>query len=417
MQVKRFSVTILMILTATLSMAAATYAQETVLWSFNSNDGNEPLAGVTFDGSGNLYGATFYGGADGAGNVYELSPKAGGGWTGKNLYSFTGTGTDGSWPKTSLVRDSSGNLYGTTFVGGGTGCGSLGCGTVFELTRKANSAWTEKTLHIFSNNGADGFFPRSGLIIDASGNLYGTTPNGGAGNYGTVFELTRTSGGKWTEKVLHMFDYEDGAAPFDKLIIDASGNLYGTTSYGGVPSSVTCTGGCGTVFELIHTAGGKWTEKVLHRFQSVDGANPSGGLIFDGAGNLHGMTGQGGPYNDGTVFELTSTSRGWKEKILHNFSPNDGDGLYPSAALVRDAAGNLYGTTLAGGTYGQGTVFELTPTAGGGWKEKILHAFNPSNGDGTVPVCDLATDAAGNLYGTTLGGGVYGDGTVFKIKP
>src|ERR1019366_934096 len=211
-------------------------------------------------------------------------------------------------------------------------------------------------------------------------------------------------------KVLYSFIHNgtDGGFPQAGLIFDAAGNLYGTTSEGGTSSS--CSGGCGTVFELTPTAGGGWTEKVLHNFNSngTDGANPYAGLIFDAAGNLYGTTTVGGTYYYGTVFELTPTAGGgWTEKVLHSFNYNGTDGNNPQASLTIDAAGNLYGTTSGGGTYGnyKGTVFELTPAAGGDWTETVLHNF--VGPDGAAPLAGLIFDAAGNLYGTTSGGGTY----------
>jgi uncharacterized repeat protein (TIGR03803 family) len=200
-------------------------------------------------------------------------------------------------------------------------------------------------------------------------------------------------------------------------MLDAAGNLYGTTAGGG---SARGLNGYGTVFELTPTAGGGWTETVSHIFESTntDGAHPLGGLISDAAGNLYGTTygnAWDSGYGQGTVFELTRTNGGWREKQLHTFNGTDGAG--PRASLILDAAGNLYGTTSGGGTYGAGTVFELTPIAGGGWAERVLHNFNNDGTDGAYPYGGLIFDAAGNLYGTTLYGGTYGNGTVFEIAP
>jgi len=223
---------------------------------------------------------------------------------------------------------------------------------VFELTPAAGGGWTERVLYSF---GADGIWPTAGLVFDAAGNLYGTTSFGGTVGWGTVFELTPAGGGGWTEQVLHNFlGYSDGETPYAGLIIDAVGNLYGTTSSGG-------TYGVGMVFELMPTAGGHWTEQVLHTFNFTDGGAPYAGLIFDVAGNLYGTAGGGGTYGDGTVFELTPTAGGgWTEKVVHSFG-NGTDGIFPRADLIVDAVGNLYGTTNYGGTNNYGTVFEVTP--------------------------------------------------------
>jgi len=306
---------------------------------------------------------------------------------------------DGYQPEAGLIFDAAGNLYGTVTRGGTPGGG----GTAFELTPKAGGVWTERVLHHFGE-GYDGFFPSAGLIFDAAGNLYGTTQYGGNHSGGTVFELTPKAGGGWAEKVLYAFNDNgtDGYNPQAGLALDTSGNLYGTTFYGGAHS-------VGTVFELMPKTGGDWTEKILHSFNNngKDGSNPTAGLIFDGSFvNLYGTTSQGGNNIDGTVFELTpKAGGGWTEKILHSFPRKTGnDGVIPYAGLIFDGAGNLYGTTWEGGRFNGGTVFELTPIAGGRWTEKILHNFG--NGmDGAELDAGLVFDLAGNLYGTTVSGG------------
>jgi uncharacterized repeat protein (TIGR03803 family) len=320
------------------------------------------------------------------------------------LYSFSG-GTDGGSPAGGLIFDGAGNLYGTT-NGGGTYSG----GTVFELSPAAGGGWTETVIHSFGN-GTDGNGPEAGLIFDAAGNLYSTTNGGGTYNGGTVFELTPQAGGGWTETVIHSFGSgTDGAGPWAGLIFDAAGNLYSTTKGGGTYNG-------GTVFELTPQAGGGWTEQVLHSFQGgADGAQPYAGLIFDAAGNLYGTTYFGGAYGYyGTVFDLTPAAGGtWTEKVLYNFSGFP-DGINPVGGLIFDGTGNLYGTTYLGGTYGKGTLFELTPAGGGTWTEQVLHNFGNGN-DGATPSSGLITDTAGNLYGTTPDGGSYFRGTVFRFN-
>jgi uncharacterized repeat protein (TIGR03803 family) len=415
---KRFSIglrTILLILVATLFATSAWAAtRERVLYAFNNTDGYQPLGSLIFDASGNLYGTTYEGGANGAGTVFELEPKAGGGWTESVLYSFCtlSSCTDGANPYfVPLIFDVTGNLYGTTLSGG-----TYGDGTVFELTPAAGGGWTETVLHSFANNSTDGYQPASGLIFDTSGNLYGTTGHGGdVCDCGTVFELTPAAGGSWTETVLHSFGHgTDGINLYAGLIFDTSGNLYGPTQNGGAYRS-------GTVFELTPAAGGSWTETVLYSFGGTNGANPYGPLTFDAAGNLYGTTEYGGAYSSGTVFRLKpKVSGGWTEKVLHNFQNNGTDGYLPDAGLIFDASGNLYGTTPLGGDTCSncGTVFELEPKAGGGWTEKVLHNFSDNGKDGINPQNGLIFDAAGNLYGTTNFGGLHGNyGTVFEITP
>jgi len=385
--------------------------QEKVLHSFgNGTDASTPQGNLVSDAAGNFYSTTYTGGAYGQGTVYELSPKAGGGWTERTLHSF-GHGADGSSPRSGVIFDKAGNLYGTTITGG-----FYGQGAVFELLPKADGGWTEKLLHSF--NGTDGEYGWDKLIFDTAGNLYSTTTLGGAYGQGNIYELTPKAGGGWTAKVLHNFgNGADGAQPQGGLILDAAGNFYGATTYGG-------TQGYGTVFELSPKAGGGWTEKVLHSFASgTDGANPFSGVIFDAVGNLYGTTFWGGATSGyGTVYELTPNSvGGWTENTLYSFPNNYGaDGSNPWPTVTFDAAGNLYGTAQFGGgsSPGGGTAFELSPAAGGGWNFTVLHTFESNGIDGLNPsFTNIFLDASGNLYGTTGGGGTYGVGTVYEITP
>lgn len=323
----------------------------------------------------------------------------------KVLHNF-GNGTDGGNPLAGLISDAAGNFYGTTENGG-----VYGFGTVFELSPKPGGGWTEKVRYDFNANSQAGGTPVGGLIFDATGkSLYGTTSSGGAYCCGTVFELTPGRAGRWMEKVLHSFNSQDGANPNASLIFDGSGSLYGTTVFGGIVTGYCRPNGCGTVFELMPEKGGGWREKLLHKFTSSDGAGPSADLIFDTAGNLYGTSG-GGPHGGGTVFKLTPLADGgWREKVLHGFSNNGRDGIFPFAGVISDAAGNLYGTTVYGGSGtcspGCGTVFELVPRAGGGWTEKVLYSFKNDGKDGIGPLAGLVFDARkANLYGTTRYGG------------
>lgn len=281
------------------------------------------------------------------------------------------------------------------------------------------TAQTETVLFAFgSADNIDGNYPSFNVTFDASGNLYSAAPGGGFDGFadGTVFELTPSSGGSWTPKVLADFGVSSGH-PNGGVIFDTAGNLYGVTVGGGAYEG-------GVVYELMPQAGGGWTQKWLHQFgQGTDGSAAVGNLVFDPAGNLYGVTRGGGTYGQGTVFELLPQAGGlWTEKILHSFSETGADGGDPEAGVILDSAGNLYGTTLSGGanqghTEGSyaGTVFELTP-AEGEWIEKILYSFPQSKYDATGPFAGVILDTAGNLYGTTEGGGQYiGNGTVFEI--
>ena len=372
----------------------------TVLYSFkNSPDGSGPYSSLIRDRAGNVYGTTAYGGLVGYGTVFKLDA------TGAEtvLHSFTFGGADGSKPFGGLIRDAAGNFYGTTSDGGGIGCAPYGCGTVFKLDTTRH----ETVLYSFTG-GADGRNPYAGLVRDPAGNLYGTTFYGGGSNNcgqgcGTVFKLDAMG----VQTVLHSFTGPpDGNWPLGSLILDAAGNLYGTTSWGG--SSSNCTAGCGTVFKLDATG----AETVLYSFTGgADGARPASELIRDAAGNFYGTTQYGGAGRCrdgcGTVFKLDTTGT---ETVLYRFRRNP-DGGSPVAGLIRDAAGNLYGTTLYGGIKRNGTVFKLDATGA----ETVLHSF--TRADGQQPTAGLVMDSAGNLYGTTDYGGAFDAGTVFKISP
>ncbi len=360
---------------------------ETVLYCFGSQsgDGLGPVAGLVFDTAGNLYGTTIGGGVHSHGTVFELTAAN----AEQVLDSFgVEADADGSEPDAGLVFDTDGNLYGTTIFGG-----ISGGGTVFEIT----SAGTEDVLYSFQ---AHGFWPEAVLVMDKKRNLYSSTFAGGASGHGTVFRIDP----KNKEAVLYSFcsqlDCTDGTNPTAGLVFDKKGYLYGTTSSGGAYSG-------GTVFK---TKG--HTEIVLYSFgsRSGDGSYPAAVLVLDKDGNIYGTTKEGGAYGGGTVFEITSAGA---EKILYSFGSQSGDGLEPVAGLVFDTAGNLYGTTFEGGVYGYGTVFELT-FAG---TEKVLHSFTGPPGDGHYPTAGLVFDRTGNLYGTTNGGGLYSEGIVFEVTP
>jgi uncharacterized repeat protein (TIGR03803 family) len=322
------------------------------------------------------------------------------------LHSFTGT--DGTAPILGLVFDHAGNLYGVTTEGG-----SSNNGTVFELLPRSNGTWSVTTLHSF-DGGKGGSTPLGGLVLDSAGNLYGTTKLGGIAGLGVVFRLSKSSSG-WTETVLHNFGGGgDGRYPSGNLVLDAAGSLYGTTQGGGAYSNGTNYSG-GTAYQVSPTSGGAWTETVLHSFgNGTDGLSPRANLTLDRAGNLYGTTITGGTNSYGTVFELSLLGGNWSEKVLYSFDPFNGqDGWHPVGGLVFDTAGNLYGTTTVGSTGGGGTIFELSPQTGGTWSESVLFGFYGPFREPQFSYSGLTFDSAGNLYGTTL----RWNGTVFKLAP
>lgn len=406
---RTFSLVVLAIMVSVASVTCAPAATETVLYSFNGGtDGNEPLGGLSFYQEGHLFGTTLGGGTYDWGTVFKMTETSNG-WVLHTIHSFAHS--DGADPYGTLVVKGSGTLYGTTSVGG-IGCGRAGCGVVFKLTPESGGQWTESVLHFFSG-GSDGAVPLAGVVFDVAGNIYGTTIAGGnaicTGGCGTVFKLKHNPSGSWTESVIYCFaGGSDGINPYGGLVIDSKGILYGSTYYGGT--------GSGTVFALKHTKKG-WVKKTLYSFQGgSDGSNPYlGSLIFDNTGNLYGTTESGGTSGAGTVFELVHNPDGsWTEKVLHSF--NGGDGYNPENGLAFDHSENLYGTTINGGANGRGTVFELSLNSDGTWTESVLYSF-ALGGDGFAPEAGVVLDSSGDLYGTTIIGGVASAGVVFEVTP
>jgi len=415
MNLAKFTKTLLGCACAALVLAPAGSAQAKgfkVIYTFcsqnNCSDGGIPYGGLILDNKGNLYGTTSIQGnlkchsPFGCGTMFELTTQ--GALTG--LHSFkTGQGQESL---ANLVPDKKGNLYGSLTYGGNDGCNKAGCGTVYKLAADG----TETTLYVFTG-GADGGNPFGTPIMDKDGNLYGTTVGGGlnacGGGCGTVYKVTPSG----TETVLYNFCSDiqngnclDGIFPEAGLIADKAGNLYGTVVGGG-------SNGYGAVFELAPDG----TETVLYSFKggATDGGTPEAAVIADSNGNLFGTTIQGGSGGDGTVFKLTP---GGVESVLHSFTGGS-DGDYPTASLIEDNKGNLYGTTFRGGgsgcafngSYGCGTVFEVTQKG----TEKVLHNFG-SGSDGFYPYGSLVADGLGNIYGTAPFGGSTGWGTVFMIE-
>jgi uncharacterized repeat protein (TIGR03803 family) len=364
-----------------LLFATTADAQEfKLLYSFHGDSGAYPLAGVIVDSQRNIYGTTSEGGAHGMGTVFKVDA------TGEEtvLHSFKGAPSDGNFPIAGLVRDQSGNLYGTTTRGG-----SSNYGTVFKVAADGE----EQVLYSFGHTKEDGRYPSAGLLLDCEGNLYGTTQEGGTRNFGTVFKIDSDG----NETVLHNFagNPTDGQYPVAGLIRDDEGNFYGTAEIGGTFND-------GVVFKLAKN--GK--ETVIFSFAGGAGGNYMlGGVVRDSAGNLFG-TATYGSNEFGLVFELDSIG---KETVLFTFNGNDG--AFPSAGVIRAPNGTLYGTTEFGGKFNSGIIFSLNSSG----VEKILHSFDGSDGPDLFTA--LFRDDSGDLYGTATEGGAYGQGTVFKLTP
>ena len=364
------------------------------LLSFNGTDGNKPFAAMVQGKNGNLYGTTYFGGAKDDGEVFQISA------TGKlsTLHSFCSTSgcADGEYSYATPVQDADGNFYGTTYLGG-----SKGDGTVFKMSPSG----TLTTLHDFG--GSDGSQPLAGLAAGSDGNFYGTTNLGGSHNSGSVFKITPT--GQFT--TLHSFCSKtacaDGQNSYAGLIQATDGNLYGTTLSGG-------SHGDGTVFKVSHSG----TFSTLYSFCShngcADGEFPQTGLVQASNGRLYGTTILGGAYGSGTIFELTLSGT---LTTLYNVCPQIGcpDGNYLYASLIQATDGNLYGIMQVGGAHGSGTIFKITLSG----VLTTLYSFcsQPSCADGQYPAAGLLQASNGKLYGTTADGGTHGDGTVFSIAP
>ncbi len=386
-------------------------ATERVVYSFTGGtDGGDPASQLTFDSTGNIYGTTVVGGTDNCGTVFKLTPTGGGQYQQSVLHSFN-CFDEGKNPYGGVILDAQGNLYGTTVAGGSGGvCSGDGCGVVFKLA-PSGGGWTETVLYSFGD-APDAAGPGSAVVFDSAGNILSTAPDGGAFGVGAVFELSLVNG-HWTERVVHDFTGgSDGAVGMlGRLLKDAFGNFYGVTEIGGNFSA-------GTVFKLA-PSGGTYTFSTLYAFAGQpDAAFPYGGLVADSHGNLYGTTYYGGTYGAGAIFRLGPTAGigGWRDAVLYSFQ-GGADGGNPTSTLLFNASGQLLGTTSAGGGGCDcGVTFKLSPTGVNRWLETVSHTFGPLP-DGQYSYYGLTPDGAGNYFGTTAAGGNQNMGTVFELTP
>ena len=390
-----------------LAAAPAVHAQTfSVIHAFTGGwDGADPQAGVVIRG-GDLFGTASAGGLHFWGMVFQAKRSADNNWSIVPLSYLPISGND---PGSRTLFGPDGLIYGTTFVGGPNRHGN-----VYTLTPPVTATcptifcpWLETEIHNFS--GTDGDEPTNGdLVWDQQGNIFGTTYGGGQHGLGTVFEMMR-SGNGWVTTPIYSFSGSDGSNPAAGVAIDANGNLFGTTTRGGAND-------LGVVYELKYMPGMGWQQTILHDFQNGDdGALPFAGLIFDQSGNLYGGAIYGGSAHGGTIFELSPSGNAWTFNLVYSLSGSPDEGCGPQTSLAFDTAGNLLGTTPCGGSYDKGTVFRLTKT-NNSWGYTELHSFNPDT-DGSDPICTVAIDSDGTLYGTTEASGPYSRGTLWMIKP
>jgi len=387
-----------------LSLVTANATTTDVIFSFEEEEGEYADTDLETDNAGNIYGTTVLGGEFGGGTVFQLSPTANG-WEHTVLYSFTG-GADGGEPYKGVSIDRRGNLYGTAVTGGSGGCEG-GCGVVYKLT-KSRGTWNQTVIHAFTG-GDDGSGPGARVTVDRSGNVYGMTPTGGTYGVGTIYKIhphART----WEFQVIHTFTGgDDGATGSAGRMLLQQGRLYGAATVGGIYGS-------GVVFELTPTAVGEWDFRALYSFHGQpDGSFPYGALLRGPSGKIYGTTYYGGENGIGAVYELSPRQVGeWDGRVIYSFQTGS-DGNSPISNLVRDAAGNLYGTTSEGGL-GSGTIFKLTPIGGGQWTESVVHPFEGPP-DGGFSYNGMVVDRFGNFYGATVHGGTEDDGCVYKFTP
>jgi len=390
---------------AMLASGARAASTTNVIYSFAGGaDGEYTDTDLVIDSAGNLYGTSVLGGDFGGGTVFQLTPS-GDSWIHTVLYSFSG-GADGGEPYKGVTLDAEGNLYGTAVTGGSGSCEG-GCGVVYKLTNSGET-WTQTVIHAFTG-GDDGSGPGARVALDAQGNVYGMTPTGGAFGLGTIYQLHPGANGNYTFKVIHSFTGgTDGSSGSAGKMVLRNGHLYGAATTGGAFGS-------GTVFELSPTQVGEWDFKTLYSFRGQpDGVFPYGALLFDRSGNIFGTTYYGGVNGIGAVYQLAPRPTGeWRERVLYSFAA-DGDGNSPISHLNFDSVGNLYGTTSEGGL-GSGTIFKLTRGPNGSWVESLPHLFQGPP-DAAFPYSGMI-NRAGSFYGATTHGGDNDDGAIYKFTP
>jgi uncharacterized repeat protein (TIGR03803 family) len=323
----------------------------TVLYNFTGGlDGGEPYKGVSLDGQGNLYGTAVTGGSGscegGCGVTYKLT-KSGSTWTQSVIHAFTGA--DGSGPGSRVTLDDNGNVYGMTPTGG-----TFGLGTIYAVRQKPNGSWGFRVIHNFTG-GPDGSSGSAGRMVWRGGRLFGAATTGGDFGHGVVFQLKPTASGQWAFRTLYAFQGSpDGSFPYGALLFDGAGNIFGTTYYGG-------DNGLGGVYQLTRNGAGNWSEQFLYSFRAgQDGNSSISNLVSDSAGNLYGTTSEGGLGN-GTIFALSpNQSGGWTETVPHLFAGSP-DGAFPYAGMVGNGSDVFYGATVHGGADGEGAVYKFTP--------------------------------------------------------
>jgi len=389
------------------SVASFASTSQVVYSLAGDEDGEYPDTDLIIDSAGNIYGTSVLGGDFGTGTVFQLTPS-GSGYVHTVLYSFTG-GADGGQPYKGVTLDAQGNLYGTAVVGGTGGiCAGEGCGVVYKLT-KNGSTWTQSVIYNFTGKN-DGYGPGSGVTFDKAGNLYGTTPTGGAKSMGVIYELS-PSGSSWTFKVIHTFsggsDGTGGSA--GRLLLDSAGRLYGVCTVGGA-------NGAGVAYKLTLVQG-TWKFQTLYAFKGTpDAGFPYGALSMDSSGNLYGTTYYSGANNLGSVYQLALKGGVWTENLLYSFKGGT-DGASPISNVNVDPSGDLYGTTSeGGGRCSCGAIYRLTLPRGGQWTESVVYRFK-NTPDGGFVYNGMVPDSSGHYFGSTVHGGTAGEGAFYQFTP